>query len=80
MKWNSISTDIAIEYRAAEGWAGIADRGTQVAIDARITDELALEGIARDLIRLVQDHRKTSGLNIEEGQHRGSICTRTPRR
>jgi isoleucyl-tRNA synthetase len=58
--------DIAIDFKAAEGWAGVADKGTQVALDARISEELAREGTARDVIRLVQDHRKNSGLNIED--------------
>jgi isoleucyl-tRNA synthetase len=60
------STDILIEYQAADGWAGVADRATQVAIDARITDELAKEGLARDVIRHVQDQRKKAKLNMED--------------
>jgi isoleucyl-tRNA synthetase len=60
-------SDVMVEYRAADpGWAGVADKDTQLVIDARITDELAREGTARDVIRLVQDHRKNSGLNIED--------------
>ncbi|MSR54080.1 MAG: isoleucine--tRNA ligase [Gemmataceae bacterium] len=58
--------DINIEYQAKAGWAGVADRGTQVAIDARVTEELAKEGLARDIIRQIQDHRKNSGLNMED--------------
>lgn len=60
------SDNIIIEYQAANGWAGVADKGTQVAVDARLTDELAKEGLARDIIRLVQEHRKNSGLNMED--------------
>ena len=60
------ATDIVIEYKAAAGWAGVAEKGTQVAVDARVTDELAREGAARDIIRHVQDHRKNSGLNMED--------------
>lgn len=60
------ATDVVIEFKAPEGWAGVSDRDTQVALDARITEELAREGTARDVIRLVQDQRKTSGLNIED--------------
>src|SRR5205823_5553983 len=41
-------------------------KDTQLVIDARITEELAREGTARDVIRLVQDHRKNTGLNIED--------------
>ncbi len=60
------SADIQIEYQAEPGWAGVAGRGTQVAIDGRVTEDLAREGMARDIIRQVQDHRKNSGLQIED--------------
>jgi isoleucyl-tRNA synthetase len=59
--------DVTLEYEAIEpGWAGVLDRDTQLVIDTRITDDLAREGMARDVIRLVQEHRKNSGLNIED--------------
>jgi isoleucyl-tRNA synthetase len=60
------ATDIPIEYRAADGWAGVADRGTQLAVDARVTDELAKEGLARDVIRQVQEHRKNRRLHMQD--------------
>ena len=60
------STDIVIDYQAAPGWAGVAEKATQVALDARVTDELAREGLARDVIRQVQDRRKKAGLNMED--------------
>ena len=52
--------------KAPEGWAGVADRGTQVLIDTRITDELAREGMAREVVRYVQDLRKTADLKMED--------------
>lgn len=58
--------DIVISVSAAEGYAGVADRDTQAALDTRITPELAAEGMARDVVRLVQDLRKASGLQIED--------------
>jgi isoleucyl-tRNA synthetase len=60
------AADFSVTYQAADGWAGVADRGTQVALDARITDELAREGIARDVVRHVQDSRKGAGLEMED--------------
>jgi isoleucyl-tRNA synthetase len=60
------SADLTIEYAAEAGWAGVADRGTQVAIDTRVTEALALEGLARSIIRQIQEHRKNSGLNMED--------------
>jgi isoleucyl-tRNA synthetase len=58
--------DVIIGYQARAGWAGVADRGTQVAIDARITEALAREGMAREVVRHVQELRKQSGLEMED--------------
>lgn len=58
--------DLFISLKAQEGWTGVADRETQVALDTRITEALALEGMARDIIRQVQDLRKKSGLEMED--------------
>ena len=60
------SADFTVSYGAPAGWAGVADRGTQVSLDARITDSLAREGIARDVVRHVQDSRKNAGLEMED--------------
>lgn len=60
------SADVTVEYVAPDGWTGVVDRGTQVALDARITPELRAEGLSRDVVRLVQDARKTAGLDIAD--------------
>ncbi|HXD88694.1 MAG TPA: DUF5915 domain-containing protein, partial [Urbifossiella sp.] len=60
------STDIAIGYLAPEGWHGVVDKGMQVMIDARITPELKAEGMARDVVRFVQDARKEAGLDVAD--------------
>ncbi len=60
------TADVTIEHIAPEGWAGVVDKGTQVAIDARITPELAAEGMVRDVIRQIQEHRKNTGLEMED--------------
>lgn len=60
-------SDLYVTYRAVvEGWDGVADKGTQVAIDTRITKELAQAGMAREVVRHVQDLRKTAGLEMED--------------
>lgn len=58
--------DIIISHAGPEGWSGVADRETQVALDARVTPELAREGMARDIVRQVQDLRKRAGLEMED--------------
>ncbi len=59
-------TDLWVTTKAPEGWAGVADRGTQVLIDTRITEVLAREGMARDVIRQVQQLRKEADLEMED--------------
>jgi len=39
---------------------------TDVVLDTRITEELRLEGIARDIVRTIQQLRKDSGFQIED--------------
>lgn len=59
-------SDVLISAKAPQGWAGAADGRTQLALDARITDELACEGVAREIVRHIQELRKQSGLEIED--------------
>jgi isoleucyl-tRNA synthetase len=58
--------DVVVTQRAPEGWAGVADGATQVVIDARVTPELKREGMARDVIRQVQQLRKEANLEMED--------------
>jgi isoleucyl-tRNA synthetase len=58
--------DLSVHMKAPDGWAGVADRGTELVIDARITEELAREGMARDIVRQVQELRKQADLNMED--------------
>jgi isoleucyl-tRNA synthetase len=58
--------DVLAQFKAPEGWAGVADRGTQVLVDARITEELAREGMAREVVRHVQNTRKDAKLEMED--------------
>src|SRR5262249_30744653 len=58
--------DLVVQLKPPDGWAGVADRGTQVLIDVRITEALAREGMAREVVRYVQDLRKKSGLEMED--------------
>ena len=59
-------TDLAVQVKGTDGWAGLADRGTQLALDTRITEALAQEGMAREVIRHVQSARKDADLQMED--------------
>jgi isoleucyl-tRNA synthetase len=59
-------SDVWVLPKVAQGFAGLVDRGTQLLLDARITPELAREGMAREVVRHVQDSRKKAGLEMED--------------
>ena len=44
----------------------MSGQGIVVSLDLTITDELRAEGIARDLVRMIQDARKQSGCEIAD--------------
>jgi isoleucyl-tRNA synthetase len=58
--------DLLIQAKADDGWSGLADGRTQIALDIRITEDLACEGTAREMVRHIQELRKNSGLEIED--------------
>lgn len=53
--------DIQVRLQAKPGWAAAQGRGCVVVLSTELTPELVREGIARDLVRLVQDRRKSLG-------------------
>jgi isoleucyl-tRNA synthetase len=58
--------DLIVTQKAPAGWSGVADRDTQVLIDTRVTPELAREGMAREVVRHVQNTRKEADLQPED--------------
>jgi isoleucyl-tRNA synthetase len=58
--------DVSIKYKSPQDWAGVVDRGTQVMVDTRINTALAEGGMAREVIRHVQELRKKAGLEMED--------------
>jgi isoleucyl-tRNA synthetase len=57
---------VLVETRSAEGFACGEDSGYLTALDTSLDDELIREGIARELIRTVQDARKKAGLEVSD--------------
>lgn len=58
--------EVVITETPRAGWAVANDAGATVALDLHITPELRLAGIARDVIRQVQEARKSSGLDVAD--------------
>jgi isoleucyl-tRNA synthetase len=58
--------EVIVTETPREGWSVAADSGATVALDLEITPELRLAGLARDVIRLVQEARKNSGLDVAD--------------
>lgn len=58
--------DIIITESPREGWSVASDAGESVALDLAITEELRYAGMARDLVRVIQEGRKAAGLDITD--------------
>jgi isoleucyl-tRNA synthetase len=67
-------SDLWVSTKAPDGWTGVADGASQVTLDVRITPELAREGLARDVVRQVQELRKEANLEKED---RIELCLET---
>ena len=55
------SDDIEVRLKAREGWAAAQGPASVVVLNTEVTDELRREGIAKDLIRVIQTQRKQIG-------------------
>ncbi|MGW2550550.1 isoleucine--tRNA ligase [Streptomyces sp. NPDC001635] len=58
--------EVIITETPREGWSVASDSGATVALDLEITEELRQAGLARDAIRLIQEARKNSGLDVAD--------------
>jgi len=60
------SNEVLVQTTPVEGLAVATDKGISVAVDSTLTPELRAEGLAREIVRRVQDMRKKAGFNIED--------------
>jgi isoleucyl-tRNA synthetase len=58
--------DVLIETSSAEGYACGEDGGYLTALDTTLSESLILEGLARELVRTVQEARKQAGLEVSD--------------
>lgn len=58
--------DVEISSEDIPGWSVASEDGLTVALDINITEDLKMEGIARDLVNRVQNLRKDMGLEVQD--------------
>ncbi len=58
--------DVALTETPRQGWAVVTDGGETVALDLAITPALRRSGLAREVVRLVQEARKSSGFSVTD--------------
>ncbi len=58
--------DVELTHTVLAGWGVASENGVTVALELDITSELRLEGVARELVRLVQDARRDAGLDVSD--------------
>ncbi len=58
--------DFLVEMREREGFAVVSEAGYTVGVNTTITDALADEGLARELVRRIQDLRRDAGFELSD--------------
>jgi isoleucyl-tRNA synthetase len=58
--------DVIVTQTPRSGWAVASAGGETVALDVTVTPSLLAEGTAREMVRLVQDARKSDGLEVTD--------------
>ena len=64
-----VGEEIELRVQAQSGFAVSRDGAEVVALDLALDDDLRLRGLAREVIRHVQDLRKASGLEVSDWIH-----------
>ena len=60
---------LIVDVAPAEGWSAAEDGGYIALVSTELTPELAAEGLARDLVRRLQELRREAGLEITDRIH-----------
>jgi isoleucyl-tRNA synthetase len=58
--------DLVVTQTPLEGWGVATAAGETVALDLAVSDALRAEGWAREVVRLIQDARKSDGLQVSD--------------
>jgi isoleucyl-tRNA synthetase len=60
------AADLVVTQTPLSGWGVASAGGETVALDLAVSDALRAEGYAREVVRLIQDARKSSGLAVSD--------------
>jgi isoleucyl-tRNA synthetase len=60
------AADLVVTQTPLSGWGVASAGGETVALDLTVSDALRAEGYAREVVRLIQDARKSSGLAVSD--------------
>lgn len=58
--------EVLVDAKSPDGYAAMEEAGYLVAFDTTLSRELELEGLARDLVRGIQDGRKKAGFEVSD--------------
>jgi isoleucyl-tRNA synthetase len=58
--------DVIVTETPREGWAVVTEGGESLALDLHLDDELRRAGLAREVVRTLQEARKAAGLEITD--------------
>jgi isoleucyl-tRNA synthetase len=58
--------EVVLTERPREGWSVVNEQGETIALDLELTDDLVRAGLAREVVRLVQEARKSSGFDVSD--------------
>jgi len=61
-----LAEEVLLSERPREGWAVVNEQGETVALDLELTPELRRAGLAREVVRMVQEARKNSGFDVSD--------------
>ena len=61
-----LADEVLLSERPREGWSVVNEQGETIALDLELTDELRRAGLAREVIRLVQEARKNAGFEVSD--------------
>jgi isoleucyl-tRNA synthetase len=58
--------DIQVRLQSKQGWAAAQGHEVVVVLATELTEDLILEGLARELVRTIQDRRKEMGCQFTD--------------